>query len=175
MSKEPSKFDRLPKTLESVRRFNAPKGIFILLIGALLYIGHAAFVPVALALLAGLILSSPVEALFRLGVPRSVGAVFILLMAIGIMAGLVAIIWTPSQQWYASAPHTLSIIQKRFTPVARLMSHIEDLTHRAGQVGATADGAPAPVEITQESASRVILGTLRDSAVGLSMNIRMPK
>jgi hypothetical protein len=62
-------FDRLPKTLATVRTFNAGKGILIVLIGAILYIGHSAFIPVALALLAALILSSPVEMLFRLGLP----------------------------------------------------------------------------------------------------------
>src|SRR5580704_3926402 len=131
MSTEPSKFDRLPKPLKGVREFNAGKGVLLLLIGALLYVGHTAFIPVALAGLAGLILSSPVEALFRLGLPRGISAVLILVTALAAVAGLVALIWTPSQQWYASAPHTLTVIQKKFTPVARLMNHIEQLTDRA--------------------------------------------
>lgn len=70
MTTNPSPWDRLPKTLASVRDFNAGKGILMFLIGTLLYIAHAAFIPVALALLAGLILSSPVEMLFRLGLPQ---------------------------------------------------------------------------------------------------------
>jgi predicted PurR-regulated permease PerM len=164
----PSKFDRLPKTLASVRDFNAGKGILIFLIGALLYLGHAAFVPVALALLAGLILSSPVEALLRVGIPRSVGAVLILVMATAAVAGLIAIMWTPCQQWYASAPHTLSEIQRKITPVARLMTHIEDLTNRAGQVGAPNAAQPTAVAVTQQNASRAVLSTLRDSAIGLA-------
>jgi predicted PurR-regulated permease PerM len=168
MTTSPSKFDRLPKTLKGVREFNAGKGILLFLIGALLYVGHAAFIPVALALLAGLILSSPVEALFRLGLPRGLGAVLILVAALAAVAGLVALVWTPSQQWYASAPHTLSIIQKKFTPVARLMSHIEELTDRAGKVGAPASAEPAPVAAPQESASRLLLSTVRDWAVGLA-------
>jgi predicted PurR-regulated permease PerM len=162
-----SKFDRLPKTLAGVRDFNVGKGILILLIGGLLYIGHSAFVPVALALLAGLILSSPVEGLHRLGLPRSLGAVLILVIALAAVSGLVALVWTPSQQWYASAPHTLSVIQKKFTPIARIMSHIEELTNRAGHVGAAnaSERAPPPV-VAQESASSEVLATVRDSAVG---------
>src|ERR1700727_2833298 len=157
MSTEPSKFDRLPKPLKGVREFNIGKGILLLLIGGLLYIGHTAFIPVALAGLAGLILSSPVEALNRIGLPRGLGAVLILVMALAAVGGLVALIWTPSQQWYASAPHTLNVIQRKFTPVARLMNHIEQLTDRAGKVGAV--GAPNPAEPTavagpQESTSR---------------------
>jgi predicted PurR-regulated permease PerM len=168
MSTEPSKFDRLPKTLKGLRRFNAGKGILLFLIGALLYVGHMAFIPVALAMLAGLILSSPVEALFRLGFPRGLGAVLILITALAAVAGLVALIWTPSQQWYASAPHTLSVIQKKFTPVARLMSHIEQLTDRAGKVGAPNPAEPAAVAVPQESTSRILLSTVGDAAIGLA-------
>ena len=51
MSTEPSKFDRLPKTLRGLREFNAGKGILLFLIGGLLYVAHAAFIPVALAML----------------------------------------------------------------------------------------------------------------------------
>jgi predicted PurR-regulated permease PerM len=168
MSTEPSKFDRLPKPLKGVREFNIGKGILLLLIGGLLYIGHTAFIPVALAGLAGLILSSPVEALNRIGLPRGLGAVLILVMALAAVAGLVALVWTPSQQWYASAPHTLNVIQRKFTPVARLMSHIEELTDRAGKVGAPTPAEPTAVAAPQESAARVLLSTVRDAAIGLA-------
>ena len=168
MSTEPSKFDRLPKPLKGVREFNIGKGILLLLIGGLLYIGHTAFIPVALAGLAGLILSSPVEALNRIGLPRGLGAVLILVMALAAVAGLVALVWTPSQQWYASAPHTLNVIQRKFTPVARLMTHIEELTDRAGKVGAPTPAEPTAVAAPQESAARVLLSTVRDAAIGLA-------
>jgi predicted PurR-regulated permease PerM len=168
MSAEPSKFDRLPKTLRGLREFNAAKGILLFLVGALLYVGHAAFIPVALAMLAGLILSSPVEALFRLGLPRGLSALLILIAALAAVAGLVALIWTPSQQWYASAPHTLSVIQRKFTPVARLMSHIEQLTDRAGKVGAPSPPEPTAVAAPQESTSRILLSSASDAVVGLA-------
>ena len=169
MSSEPSKFDRLPKTLKGLREFNAGKGILLFLIGGLLYVAHAAFIPVALAMLAALILSSPVEALFRLGLPRGLSALLILIAALAAVAGLVALIWAPSQQWYASAPHTLSVIQRKFTPVARLMSHIEQLTDRAGKVGAPlAPPEPTAVAVPQESTSRILLSTVGDATIGLA-------
>jgi predicted PurR-regulated permease PerM len=140
----------------------------VLLIGALLYAGHTAFIPVALALLAGLILSSPVELLFRLGLPRGLSALLILLAALAAVAGLIALLWTPSQQWYASAPHTLSVIQRKITPVASLMSRIEELTDRAGKVGAVKPAEPATVAVSQENASAAVLARVRDSAIGLA-------
>ena len=141
----PSKFDRLPKTLSGVRDFNAAKGILVFLVGCLLYVAHAAFIPVALAMLFGLILSSPVEALHKFGVPRGLSALLILIVALSAFAGLIALVWNPAQDWYASAPHTLSIIQKKITPVARLMAHVEELTSRAGAVGSPGHPAAAPL------------------------------
>jgi predicted PurR-regulated permease PerM len=168
MSTGPSKFDRLSKPIASVRNFNAGKGILVFLIGALLYIGHSAFIPVALALLAGLILSSPVEMLFRLGLTRALGALLIVILMLAAAAGLVALVWTPSQQWYASAPHTLAIIQKKVTPVAKLMARVEELTNKAAQVGAVpAAGQPPAVAVAQESGPRVVLETIGDYGISL--------
>ena len=48
-------------------------------IGLLLYFGHVAFVPVALALLLALVLSGPVEALHAWRVPRSLSAAVLLI------------------------------------------------------------------------------------------------
>jgi len=164
----PSPWDRLPKTLAGIRDFNAAKGILIFLIGALLYVGHQAFIPLALALLAGLILSSPVELLFRLGLPRGLSAILILMAALGAAAGLVALVWTPSQQWYASAPRTLATIQRKITPVARLMAHLEELTNRASEVGGTANSTPSKtIALEQASAPGAVFATIRDFAVGL--------
>jgi predicted PurR-regulated permease PerM len=163
-----SKFDRLPKTLATVREFNAAKGILVFLIGALLYFAHAAFVPVALAFLLALVLSSPVEALHRLGVARGLSAALILMLALSALAGLVALTWTPVQDWYASAPQTLAVIQKKITPVARLMAHMEELSKRAEVVGSNTK-APAPVvAVAQAGATATVLAAIRDSAVGLA-------
>jgi predicted PurR-regulated permease PerM len=168
MTSNPSPWDRLPKTLASVRDFNAGKGILLLLIGALLYFGHGAFIPVALALLAALILSSPVELLLRLGVPRGLGALLILFATLAAATGLVALVWAPSQQWYASAPHTLATIQKKVTPVARLMTHFEELTSRASQVAAVPGGGqPTTVAVAPPSGPRVVLATIGGYAISL--------
>jgi predicted PurR-regulated permease PerM len=168
MATGPSKFDRLPKTLATVRDFNAGKGILLLLIGALLYVAHSAFIPVALALLAALVLSSPVELLFRLGLPRGLSALLILVGALVTAAGVITLVWTPAQDWYASAPHTLATIQKKVTPVARLMNSFEELTNRASRVGeATPAGQATKVEVAQESGPHSALAVVRDYVIGL--------
>jgi predicted PurR-regulated permease PerM len=168
MAVSQSKFDRLSKPMASVRAFNAPKGIFILMIAALLYFAHAAFVPVALALLLALILSSPVELLHKVGMPRGLSALLILIIAFGAVASLVTLLWNPAQDWYASAPHTLNVIQKKITPLAHLISHIEDLSHKAGAVGAPHPATETLTVAPESFAPSAVLGALRDSALGLA-------
>jgi predicted PurR-regulated permease PerM len=168
MNKESSKFDRLPKTLAGVRAFNAGKGILWVLIGAILYVAHGAFIPVALAFLAALVLSGPVEWLFRHSIPRGLSAVLILITGLAALVALLSTLWAPSQQWYASAPQTLAVIQKKFTPVARLMSHLEELTNRAGKVASAGGISAQPISAVAPAAGpRVMFAALGDYLIGL--------
>src|SRR6202161_4436286 len=89
-----------------------------LAIGALLYFAHAVFVPIALAVLFSLLLTAPVEALHRRGLPRSASAIVVLALLASLIGGSVNLLWTPAQSWWASAPKTLMMIEKRSRPVA---------------------------------------------------------
>ena len=100
-------------------------------IGALLYYAHVAFVPVALALLLALVLSGPVEALHAWRVPRSVSAAVLLISILGILAALVNFVSIPAQQWFAAAPHTLRVIEKKVRPFEQIMSRVDELRNSA--------------------------------------------
>jgi predicted PurR-regulated permease PerM len=106
--------------------------------GLLLYVAHTAFVPLALALLFALILSGPVEALHRHRVSRSLSATLILVIALGLMTGLVNLVWTPAQAWMTKAPQTMATIKQRIRPVAQFMNRVDELRRNAG----TLSGAP---------------------------------
>jgi predicted PurR-regulated permease PerM len=113
--------------------------------GALLYFAHAVFVPIALAILFALLISGPVEALNRGGLPRVVSAVMILLIFLSVIAGGVYELWTPAQKWLASAPRTTSVIQRKIAPAARLMQRIEIVSDRAAKLTqSTANSAGTP-------------------------------
>jgi len=58
------------KSLPPERATVSVRILAMLAVGALLYFGHAVFIPIALAILFALILTAPVEALHRLGLPR---------------------------------------------------------------------------------------------------------
>jgi predicted PurR-regulated permease PerM len=80
-----------------VRHLTAPRLLVLGALGALLYIGHVAFIPIALALLFALVLSSPVEGLYKHGVPRGIGALVMLAVAQALLIAAIALLWKPAQ------------------------------------------------------------------------------
>ena len=138
-------------------------------IGLLLYEAHTAFIPIALALLFALILSSPVEALYRLRVPRGVSALMILIITLGLVGGTVDLLWKPAQHWLASAPQTLQTIKQRITPLARYMRHLDELRGTAdslGEVRPASGSAHATVAMAEQSGPELLLDMTRSALVG---------
>jgi predicted PurR-regulated permease PerM len=124
--------------------------------GLLLYLGHAAFVPVALAGLLALILMGPVEALHRLGLPRGLCAIVVLAFLGTLVGTAINLLWTPAQNWWASAPTTLRTIEHKVRPLSQFMSRVEALTARADQLaetGSHAESALPPVVTPREESA----------------------
>jgi predicted PurR-regulated permease PerM len=154
-----------------VNQITASKLLVMVTIGAILYVAHFAFIPIALALLFALILSGPVEALFRLHVPRSLSAAIILIIVLGLMAGIVDLMWAPAQHWFASAPQTVKVIKRKLNPAIKFISHVEELRSSAGNIGAAAQPAAAPAAPSagadSESAPVLIFDATREAMVGV--------
>jgi predicted PurR-regulated permease PerM len=139
-------------------------------IGLLLYVAHVAFIPVALACLFALVLSGPVERLHGLGVPRSVSALALILVLLGVIAGLCNILYEPAQHWFAEAPHTMKIIGKKIQPLAQFMTRVDTLVEAAGNMGASPHSAPtqsAPPQtgVPDQSAPVLLLDATRGAAL----------
>ena len=126
----------------AVRRTTTSKLIVWGAVGLLLFYAHVAFIPVALALLFGLVLSGPVEALHRIRVPRSLSAALILVLVLSAFGGIVALIWTPAQDWFAKAPQTMTIIKQKVSPIAKFMTRVDELRNNAGNIGAQGRSRP---------------------------------
>jgi predicted PurR-regulated permease PerM len=131
-----------------------------------------------MAVLFSLLLTPPVEALHRRGLPRSASAIVVLAVLVSLIGGSVNLLWTPAQTWWASAPQTLMMIEKRSRPVARLMNRIETLSSRAGQIGfvqppstTSLPGAVMQSEVRDstphEDMTVKILDQTRDALVGI--------
>jgi predicted PurR-regulated permease PerM len=110
-------------------------------LGLLLYFAHVAFVPVALALLFALVLSGPVEMLHCWGVPRPASAVCLMMILLGMVAGISDLLYEPAQHWFAEAPHTMKLVEKKIRPLAQFMGRVDALRNTAGNFGSP----PRPV------------------------------
>jgi predicted PurR-regulated permease PerM len=156
--------NRLPRTM------TAGKLLVIGAFGLLLYEAHAAFTPIALALLFALILSSPVEALHRWRVPRGVSALLILILSLALAGGAIDMAWKPAQHWFATAPETLQTIKQRITPLARFMRHVDELRGSADTLAAVRPGVPTRTAVTVEapaSGPQLLLDVTRNAIVGV--------
>jgi predicted PurR-regulated permease PerM len=113
-------------------------------LGVLLYVAHVAFIPLALALLFSLVLSGPVETLHKKHIPRSLSAALILVLVLSVLVAIVALMWTPAQDWFAKAPQTMALIKKKVMPITKVVSHVEDLRKDASVIGAQGHAPPTP-------------------------------
>jgi predicted PurR-regulated permease PerM len=163
-SDEPSK----PSAMH-VGQFTAVKLLALGAFGVLLYFAHRAFIPIALALLAALILSGPVEMLLKFRIPRSLSATVILIMFLAAAAGLVDMMWAPAQQWYSTAPATMKTIKRKLSPAAKFMTRVEEIRASAGNITGAANAAPAaaPVAAKNDDSPVLILNATRGVMVSV--------
>jgi predicted PurR-regulated permease PerM len=119
----------------ATRKVTAVRVLVAGAIGLLLYFAHVAFVPVALACLFALVLSGPVEMLHGLGVPRGVSALLLMLLLLAIAAGISNLLYEPTQHWFAEAPHTVRIIEKKIRPLEQFIGRVDALRTSASNIG----------------------------------------
>jgi predicted PurR-regulated permease PerM len=154
-----------------VGQFTANKLLVFVAIGVLLYVAHFAFIPIALALLFALILSGPVEALYRFHVPRSLSATIILIIMLGLLAGVVNLMWAPTQNWFAAAPQTMKVIKRKLIPAIKFITHVEELRSSAGNIGVPAQPVTAtaagPAAADNEKGPVLFLDATREAVLSV--------
>jgi predicted PurR-regulated permease PerM len=150
------------------QRWSAARGLLLLAVGALLYVAHTAFVPVALALLIALILSGPVEALYERKIPRGFSAVLIMLMLLGSFAVTLNLISEPAQQWFSNAPQTVRLVKQKIRPLARVVDRIQEIRNNASNIGSVGKAAaPAAPVVVHTSDAPAMLDATRVAAVSI--------
>jgi predicted PurR-regulated permease PerM len=114
----------------------APVGIFILLLGACLYVCRPILLPVAAALVIGTTLAPLVKRARRWGVPPPVTAVAIVLVLLAAMAIAAMLLAAPVSEWIARAPEIGASIKQKFyvldAPLSALRQLRDDLLPPSG-------------------------------------------
>jgi predicted PurR-regulated permease PerM len=124
-------------------------------IGAVLFFGRVAFIPIVLAVLFALVLSSAVEALHRLRVPRAVGAILIVAFLMGAFGMTANALVEPAQHWLSSAPKVLQNIEKRLRPAQGVMHRLQAVTTQAGTLTKPGTSGPPVAEAPISEADMV--------------------
>ena len=117
----------------------APVGIFVILAIAALKIGSALALPIVVALLLSLLLSSPVAWLKRMRIAEPVGAG---ILVFGSVLLFIASLWflaDPAAEWMAQVPRNLAKAEQRLRSISKPL-------HTIQQTAAKVDDATAPDE-----------------------------
>jgi predicted PurR-regulated permease PerM len=147
-------------------------------LGVLLYFAHEAFMPLALAMLFALVLSAPVELLHSLRFPRVLSAALIMIVILGALIALGNFISEPAQLWFASAPRTIKVIERKVRPFAQLMARVDSLRNSAGSIGSAPHGAgsntppaAAAPSVAEESAPELLFDATRGAVLSAATTI----
>jgi predicted PurR-regulated permease PerM len=167
-SNEPIVNRRRPSALD-IRHLTAPRLLVLGALGVLLYVAHFAFIPIALAMLFALVLSGLVEGLHKRGVPRSLGALVLLAVALGILVAAIALLWKPAQYWYDEAPQTIKAIKHKFAPAVKIVSRVDDIGTSATLLSSSTAPRPATLAAAQQAAAAAAAPQAGSSILGSSL------
>lgn len=102
-------------------------GIFLILLGAVLYVGRAILLPILAAAVVALTLAPLVQAAKRRGVPTPISGVLILALALGAVGLLATAVAGPVSEWIARAPEIGSTIQEKLTVLDQPLAALHKL------------------------------------------------
>jgi len=137
-------------------------------IGAL-YVGHALFIPLALALLLNALLRPVVRVLERLHVSTVVGATVVSLGLLAVLVGGGVALVNPVRTWVSQLPATFEAAGRKLAPARQSLEQVSQATHTLSE-SSGAPGAPpaAPAQPAVPPFLVQIFGTTAALIAGLA-------
>ena len=145
--------------------------IAILLVIAALRLGRDFVLPVIVAVLLALLLGTPVRWLTRRWIPAPVAAAIVVLSAVSVGVGAVALLSGPAMQWVSTAPRTLKKVETRLRRLTQPFTALQQSADRMQQA-AGPPSSPSTGEVrvaTPGIVERVSLGSLAAVPVTLAV------
>lgn len=102
-------------------------GIFLLLLGGVLYVGREILLPILIAAVVSLTLAPLIKAGKRHGVSPWITGILIVLFAIGMLALAATAIAAPVSEWIGRAPEIGGIIKQRLSALDRPLAALREL------------------------------------------------
>lgn len=164
---------------EALKDLSTPLyGLFGLGVLYTLYIAHQIVLPIILAVLASLLLAPLVSRGVRIGIPRFVSS---LVLVVGLLAGILGLGWavaTPALEWAEEAPQGIS---RLLTGQSNVRNQIEKVTESARKVEESMEGLaddesreqPTTVVLQTESWRSQMMSKARNGLVGLALTLAL--
>jgi predicted PurR-regulated permease PerM len=90
-------------------------------------------------------------------------------VTLGGVAGLSDLLVEPAEHWFAEAPRTMKIIEKKVRPLAQFMGRLDALRNSATNIGSNAAHAPTPAATpsaaSEQSAPEMLLDATRGAVL----------
>jgi predicted PurR-regulated permease PerM len=113
-------------------------GIFVLLVFYFLYFASPILMPIITALLLSMLLAPFVGLIERVRVPRTLGALIVVVAAVGALFGLVASLRGPAQSWL-SEPQRFSHLEEKLRPITASFDILQYATEQLEKATAPRD------------------------------------
>lgn len=113
-------------------------GIFALLVFYFLYFASPILIPIIMALLLSMLLAPFVGLLKRVHVPRTLGALIVVVAAVGALFGIAASLRGPAQSWL-SEPQRFSHLEEKLRPITASLEILQYTTEQLEKATAPRD------------------------------------
>jgi predicted PurR-regulated permease PerM len=141
-------------------------GLFLLAVFAALYVASSVILPIVLAFVLKLLLQFAVELLERLHLPRPVGALVVILLVAGVLAGLVTALSGPASTWAQKLPQGIPRLEAHLMVLKRPIEGMQTIIQQAEQATET-PGEGRSVAIRDSGLSSALLAGTRTLVDGL--------
>ena len=143
----------------------APIGIFVILAIAALKIGSALALPIVVALLLSLLLSSPVAWLKRKRIPEPVGAGILVFGSVLLFLASLWFLADPAAEWMAQVPRNLAKVEQRLRSISKPLHTIQQTAAKVDDATAPDEGDAQVVQLSKPGMMQRISGGSANFAV----------
>jgi predicted PurR-regulated permease PerM len=146
-------------------------GLFFLAFLVALYIGAPIILPIILAIVLKLLLQPALRPFERLGIPRGIAALVVVILVVCGLVGFGAMVSAPAASWVHKLPEGIPRLEQHAKVLTAPLAEFEGILKRAEQAAqGPADGTPA-VTVREGGLANTLLSGTFDVVVGILTTI----
>jgi predicted PurR-regulated permease PerM len=132
-----------------------------------LHFAKAVLVPVMLASVFALLLSTVVDWLVRRRIPRWLASALVVLALVLAVGGSLNAVWEPARGWLDGAPATIRTLEAKLRPLTRFIAKIESVSSQAGHMAVPDVTATDAKAVPVREQPRSLVASTQDWAIAI--------